>query len=322
MDKTHSHKSARKRTPQHDETAAPLMTPDAVVQMQRVVGNRAMTQMLQRKVSTQTLNVTADATDGVTYMEAIIGAASTWGRGSKAQPGQPSRIKSVGALKGRYVGGHMLNQEVGGDGTWDNMIVQSHTSNTNMNLHDNIIKRLGYVADSLEDMGNTTQKQYEYYIKEEIDVNAANPDGSSNFAAENFIPASLDVTLTPRKRHKTTKVASDWTTHNETINNPYHVVNVPPYPRAPNAPYRRRQTPAQKWAADRRKLKKLAGTYAYYLTKAQLRLARGIGPTVAMNLRKFFKANQMPLKTLAKQDLTGLGFNLNHIHALRSAGIK
>jgi hypothetical protein len=322
VDKTHSHKSARKRTPQHDETAAPLMTPDAVVQMQRVVGNRAMTQMLQRKVSTQTLNVTADATDGVTYMEAIIGAASTWGRGSKAQPGQPSRIKSVGALKGRYVGGHMLNQEVGGDGTWDNMIVQSHTSNTNMNLHDNIIKRLGYVADSLEDMGNTTQKQYEYYIKEEIDVNAANPDGSSNFAAENFIPASLDVTLTPRKRHKTTKVASDWTTHNETINNPYHVVNVPPYPRAPHIAAPRRLSPKQMASKRLRLFKPHKGKNAYTLTQNQLKLVKGIGPVSATALYNFLQANNMPLSTLYTQNLTGKKFKKLHVRLLIAAGLK
>ena len=125
-------------TPTSDDGTAlhKLMTsPHSIVQLQRTIGNRAMSQMIQRKVHTQTLSFTADAQDGVTSLKAVIGADDLWVRGSKAQAGQPSRIKHVGALKGRYVGGHMLNQEVGGDGVANNMIVQSHTSNTNVNDH-------------------------------------------------------------------------------------------------------------------------------------------------------------------------------------------
>jgi hypothetical protein len=300
------------------------MTPDAVVQMQRVVGNRAMTQMLQRKVATETLDYTADETDGVTYLKAVIGAASKWGRGSKAQAGQPSRIDEVGSpLKTRYVGGHMLNQEVGGDGTWDNMIVQSHTSNTNMNLHDNIIKRLGDEADRLEFRStHRPDRDYEYWVKEEIDVNAANPNGAHNFPAERHIPASLDVTLTPRKRHKTTKKESAWTNHGETINNPYHVVNVPPYPRAPHIAAPRRLSPKQMASKRLRLFKSHKGKNAYTLTQNQLKLVKGIGPVSATALYNFLQANNIPLLTLYNQNFTGLGFKKLHVRLLIAAGLK
>lgn len=309
-----------------------LMTsPHSVVQLQRTIGNRAMSQMIQRKQKTETLDVIADKTDGVTYLKAVIGANSEWGRGSGPQAGQPSRIQGVGALKGRYVGGHMLNQEVGGDGTWDNMIVQSHTSNTNMNKHDNIIKRLGARATSLEEMGSTQEKQYEYYVIEEIDVNAANPDGNSNYPAEDHIPASLDVTLTPRKRHKGTKVVSDWTTgHSETISNPYHVVNVPPYP--PKAARLGRGGSPMQQLKNRQQIEdkfkqRYQGVDAYRLKAKHFECVIGIGKVTAQAFEDFFKNYNVDLHTMhrkmkKKKDFTGNGFNLRHVALLIHAGLK
>lgn len=299
-----------------------LMTPHAVVQMQRTIGNRAMTQLLQRKVATRILpGRVATPMDGVTSLSAIIGADDLWARGSKAQKGQPTRIKYVGApIKTRYVGGHMLNQDVGGDGTWDNMIVQSHTSNTNMNLHDNIIKRLGTRARQLEDGGTPLEKQHEYWVQEDITVNAAAP-GAYNFAGEQHVPASLDVTLTPRKEHKTSGVVSPWTGHGETINNPYHVVNVPPYPPRPGV-QRIGRSPQQIEARRRRKARALRGRRAYTLTAKQFRLFRGIGPTVANALFNHFQGNPVRLNTLLVTPLGGLGFNRRHISTLIHAGLS
>jgi|GEM_PF-4528847 len=322
---TRTHKSSgivsdeRSKRVHSSEQPSPVMTtPHAIVQMQRVIGNRAVTQMLQRKVQTRTINHTATSRDGVTSLKAVIGADDLWGRGSKAQAGQPSRIKTVGTLKGRYVGGHMLNQEVGGNGTWDNMIVQSHTSNTNMNLHDNVLKRLGSTARRLEDMGNTSEKKYEYYAIEDITVHPANPNGNENFPGERFVPESLSVTITPEKRHKGTKKVTAWTGHGETINNPYDVDNVPPYPRKPGV------TPLKVNLKSfrMRNMKKLRGKSARILTKKQLGFVTGIGPKKAVALRRYFKANPVTLANLILAAPRGQGFTLTDLNNLAYAQLK
>ncbi len=293
------------------------MTPHAVVQMQRTIGNRAMTQLLQRKVATRIVTQVATRMDGVTSLSAIIGADDLWARGSKAQPGQPTRIKRVGSpIKTRYVGGHMLNQDVGGDGTWDNMIVQSHTSNTNMNLHDNIIKRLGTRARQLEDGGTPLEKQHEYWVEEDITVNPPMP-GAYNFPGEQYVPASLDVTLTPRKENKTSGLVSPWTGHGETINNPYHVVNVPPYPRKPGIPVKRVNLKALR----QKKARKLIGKPARTLNPSKLRLIKGIGPKTALNIYNHIKGTNLTLASLATQNLSGLGFKTRDIALLMYGGL-
>lgn len=306
-----------------------IMTPHAVVQMQRTIGNRAMTQLLQRKVATGIVNQVATPMDGVTSLSAIIGADDLWARGSKAQKGQPTRIKHVGSpIKTRYVGGHMLNQDVGGDGTWDNMIVQSHTSNTNMNLHDNIIKRLGTRARQLEDGGTALEKQHEYWVEEDITVNPPAP-GAYNFPGEQHVPASLDVTLTPRKEHKTSGVVSPWTGHGETINNPYHVVNVPPYPPRPGVAARYVNQAERRRRRERRFKRLYSGTDAHTLRARHFKRVIGIGPTAATALETFFQTYAIDLQTLyrrmAKPNYqgvyTGQGFNRRHVALLIYAGL-
>lgn len=295
-----------------------LQSPHTVVQMQRIVGNRAMNQMLQRKVKTKIVKRSYTPRDGVTSLEAVIGASSLVSRGIKAQKGQPSRINTVGALKGRYVGGHMLNQDLGGDGTSDNMIVQSHKSNTNMNLHDNILKRLSATAERLETMGTTTEKKYEYYVEEDITVNPPNPQPGWNFAGEKHVPESLDVTLTPLKRHKTTKNVTSWTGHGETINNPYQVDNVPPYPKKPGISVKRVNMKALK----QRKLKRLAGKPVTGLSLLNLTWVPGIGKAKATAIQKFFKKNPMTLLNAIQANPTGKGFTVTDLNRLYFANLQ
>src|SRR5579864_7660374 len=98
---------------------------EALLDLQRRAGNQAVTALVQRSIATTTESVNATPMDGVTRLTALIGARVLGGRGTNPTAGQPGRILQVGSILGRYVGGHMLNQEMGGLGDWDNMIVQS-----------------------------------------------------------------------------------------------------------------------------------------------------------------------------------------------------
>lgn len=303
-------------------------TPHPLVQMQRLVGNRAVSEMIQRKIKTRTKSFNATKRDGVTDLTAIIGADDQWVRGTKPNPGEPSRINSVGyPIKTRYVGGHMLNQEFGGLGDSDNMIVQSDTSNKGMNKHDNILKRMGATARRLEDNGNP----YQYYAVEEIDVKPAKPDGTENFPGERHVPEAIEVNIYPKKiaKHaqKSKRKVSVWTTHGETINNPYIIKNVPPYPAKPGVAKPKRKTAKQLHLANRNKIKKLIQKpkhkFANKFRAKHFSLIKGIGPKKATSLENYFKSNPtMLLSLLSTQNLSGKGFNQNDVNLLLYSGLK
>lgn len=305
----------------------PLLSPSDVLHLQRLIGNRAVTRMLQgeqrpavqRYIQTQTFSSKSKANQksGVEKLKAIIGAQHGWSRGSDPIPGQPADIKNVGPLKGRYVGGHMLNEEVGGLGNWRNMIVQSSASNSQMNLHDNIIKRLGMKASTKELYSKGTT---EYGVKEKIKVHPPNPDGTENFTGETKVPEAIEVTLEPVKRASPTASLVPWpaSDHGETINNPYIVQNVPPYPPLPSKIAAQSKTAQKQKQAkqDKVALARLKGSAATTLSAAQLQLVPGIGQVKAQAIHTYLQNNQTSLQALYAAKPTGHGFNQTDIALL------
>lgn len=301
-----------------------------LLDLQRHAGNAAVAQMMvQRAIATDTESVTATRMDGVTALTAVIGARIIGGRGTNPAAGEPTRINQVGPIKGRYVGGHMLNQEMGGLGTWNNMIVQSEDSNKKMNLHDNVIKRLSDRARLIETYYRTG---YEYGVRETITVNAPAPDGTHHHAGEQSVPASLSVTLNPvmRPAGTTSSPTQAWPAggthgHAEAINNPYTVVNVPPYPAAVVGTgtagiAARLKAQARKQRAANASA--LSGMKAKRLRSRDFRSFSGIGKVRSKALRAFFKANPVSLNTALTMNLTGTKFTRADLNLLLSHRLK
>lgn len=322
-----------------------------ILQLQRMVGNRATVQLLQRRIANKTLTINATKKHGVTYLKQQIGSYDATGRGTGPAKGEPSNMNNVGPIDGRYVGGHMFNQDLGGLGRWDNMIVQSEDSNKKMNKHDNIIKRLANHA-----LRNETYARngYEYGIIEEITVHAATPDGSiayksaplganERYTGEQHVPSGLTVTIKPVKQQvgqPATRVAWGATGsdgHNEAIDAKYDVTNVPPYPPLVATGSRRSKIGGKKTGKKtpgvapvkmagkahlhtaRLKLKnKLANT----LTKADFLTVPFIGDKGASALVAYFAKKNVPLATLVNSTkLRKYGLTKIHISALMYEGV-
>lgn len=319
---------ARAQVTQARRRPAPAAPASALLDLQRRAGNRAVAALVQRAIATTTESVTATRMDGVTQLTALIGARPFGGRGTNPTLGEPGRIQHVGPLKGRYVGGHMLNQEMGGLGDWDNMIVQSEDSNKNMNLHDNLIKRLSDTARRIETYYHTG---YEYGVRESITVNPAAPSGAHNHAGEQHVPASLNVVLSPVMRPLGRGAAGEvpWPKtlpsghgHGEAINNPYSITNVPPYPVAVVATAPGISSRLADKARRERKAKALAGKRAHRLRTKHFKRVEGIGATKAKALRAFFKANAVGLDQVVPLMTKGVGFTKRDIEMLRYYQLK
>ncbi len=277
--------------------------------------------IVQRTIGTHVRSSKADMMDGVKTMTAVIGSSALWDGGTKPTTGEPIRIKSVGPIDGRYVGGHMLNQTVGGRGRWYNMIVQSETSNKGMNKHDNIIKNLGTIARRLEEFG---PRDWEYAVMETITVKDPRPSGSVDYPGERKVPSSIEVNLRPFKRIVGQTLELPWDDHKQTITNPYIVPNVPPYPGV-GAPRRQgrqqRQIERAKLSRERAVgLKRLRGRKACGLSVEELQYVPGIGPAKANAIRQHL-GGQGSLATLQTANLGGLGFVLNDVNTLLYHGL-
>lgn len=290
----------------------------AILQLQGTAGNRAVTEMIQRRVATRTLTRTAGKMDGVKTLTADVGSDDGlgWARGTNPAAGEPTRIKSVGPKSGRYVGGHMFNQTFGGLGTWENMIVQSEDSNKNMNLHDNILKRLGIKAGQKERFARNDP--LEYGAHQTVSVQAPAPASKTNYRGEKYVPASVTVTITPFRRDPSNNTESPWpqSDHGEAIAASYVVTNVPPYPpamarRGPTLTGIRKRT-------ARVALNRLAGRHAHTLTVKQLTRVSGIGPAKALALYAYFRTNKVSLQSLIAQPpaTPALGFGPTDIARL------
>jgi hypothetical protein len=195
------------------------------------------TPTIQRYIKTETTSATYTKMDGVTSLDAVIGSDQHWVRGTNPNPAEPTRIKNIGPLVGRYVGGHMLNQEWGGLGNYKNMIILSSSANGSHKIADGAIRRLGYYAGLLERNGKVPPHgdgtQFEYGVEEEIRVDAPASDGTHNYPGEIHLPAGFTVTLKPVKRKlNSTDAFTDWIEMSAYAKS-YPITNVPPYPAKP-----------------------------------------------------------------------------------------
>ncbi|UJF35714.1 hypothetical protein [Paenibacillus hexagrammi] len=333
-----------------DSPAAPAVSPRPHAQwmgLQRTIGNKAVEQYVRRQVSADTaasgvhittgqpgnsiqrhiksevLNYNATTWDGMEDMDAVIGSSSHWARGTPPQPGVPQRIQHVGAIKGRYVGGHMMNQEWGGDGDYTNMIILSSSANGKHRRIDGMIRTMGQIAARLEDyrINDSTHgdgTRYEFGVKENIVVDDPAPNNTENFPAEKEIPKGFTVTLEPVKRPKNTNNPfTDWT-EQSAYKNSYYIDNVPPYPDAPTT--------------GRKRIKKIKKkTFSTKHLKLSVMKAKdfanikGIGKKKAGNLKSAFR--QYPNKSAealirAIENKTAIGQQLIALGVSRADLVK
>jgi hypothetical protein len=271
-------------------------------------------QLIQRYIETETTSVNATAYDGVQELEAVIGSSLHWSRGTNPEKGVPTRIKHVGPIKGRYVGGHMLNQEWGGLGNYSNMIVLSISANGSHRAVDGVIRNLGNIAGRLElyriSDHNGDGINYEYGVEEKIVVDDPAPDGTENYPAEAKIPSGFTVSLRPVKREKDSNDDfEDWT-EQAAYNRDYTVANVPPYPA--DATNKRRN--------GIQKQKKIVSTKGMNPTAMKVKdfmKIKGIGKTSALSLKQAFRtystettltmSQHIQNGTMIGQDLMGMG---------------
>ena len=271
--------SIRQRKQQEMMNNSPLLQRN-VLPIQRAIPSK-----ITRSVNTKM--------DGVTELDAVVGPSHLWARGTVPQPGQPTRIKQVGSpIKGRYVGGHMFNQNYGGPGTFDNMIVLSSDANKRHNGPDSIIKNLAATASFLDRWPNMKSKNgnglvYEYGVVEKIRVDPAKPDGTANFPGERFLPEGFTVHIRPIRRRVKGGPVEDWP-EMKAHKGSHYVKNVPPYPGslssgvAPQNSKRRRLNQIRRAIAKKRR--QLRGSNVFTLTTNDLTAIPRIGAIKAGQL--------------------------------------
>ncbi|MFA8434700.1 MAG: hypothetical protein ACEPOZ_09310 [Marinifilaceae bacterium] len=189
-------------------------------------------------------------TRGGTNMTAKVGAASEWQYGSIPPGRVPNLLTKVGHyIQGtqRYIAGHLLNDNMGGQGVNDNLTVLSSNANK---LHRGIeskVKDLATRADLINQGNNVLgDPNYDHGARYSVQVLNPTPAGKQPFSrSEQLIGAGLNITIDPIRIHKITKVESQWPEEiggaNDLTN--YIVSNVPPYPVVPTT---KKLTPLQK----------------------------------------------------------------------------
>jgi Domain of unknown function (DUF4157) len=206
--------------------------------VQRQISRIVTPTVIQRFATTYTSDPDVDYTGGQ-GITARVGAQNEWPGGQEPTGGIPPIINDLGAIKGRYVAGHLMNEEIAGLADNPNLTVLSIKSNNTHKGYEARLKRLGYWADFIEraDVSLSRKygdKAYEHGADYRVEVVAPSPDGTANFIAEQLLVSGLKLSITPIRRRKgTTGAVEPWPEMQMYKVTDEVVPNVPPYPTAP-----------------------------------------------------------------------------------------
>jgi hypothetical protein len=168
-------------------------------------------------------------------MRALVGGESEWAYGSGPPGGVPNLMKKVGAnLQGkhRYIAGHLLNDNMGGGGTNDNLTVLSSNANKRHTGIEGKVKTLAKQAD-LINRGSRTfgDPAHDHGVRYRVEVLAPAPGANPPYSAqEKYIGRGLEIDIKPIRIHKVTGVESTWPEAAAATLTDHVVPNVPPYP--------------------------------------------------------------------------------------------
>ena len=172
-------------------------------------------------------------------IKAIVGKESKWPKGEIPAGGIPKVIDDIGLpIKGRYVAGHLMNEEIAGLADNANLTVLSVKSNNTHKGYENKLKKLGYYADFIDDKSEDLSKKYgnkmyEHGAEYTVKVGDPKPDASTiNFMPESLLVSELIVSIRPIRRLKNTNLVEDWP-EMQAYKKQGSVPNVPPYPPPP-----------------------------------------------------------------------------------------
>jgi len=237
--------AAPARTPLTPAPAPPTLraelTPADLFQLQRTIGNRAVSRLLQAG-AVQRFPVGVEARGpahnirGGTSMTAHVGGESEWVYGSGPPGGVPNLMTKVRAFvqgKQRYIAGHLLNDNMGGQGVNDNLTVLSSNANKKHRGVEGQVKRLAQKAD-LINKGNANfgNPNYDHGVRYSVQVLPPAPAAKTPATPqEKYIGAGLLINIDPI-RFNHAGAESPWP---EEVGGPddltNHIVpNVPPYP--------------------------------------------------------------------------------------------
>lgn len=229
-----------------------LLSPQDLLRLQRAVGNRAVQRLVSAgpprrpEADLQRFPVQVEARGnahkfrGGTSMTAKVGAASEWATGSVAPGGVPTLMTRIGAhIQGtnRYIAGHLLNDNMGGQGVNNNLTVLSSDANAAHRGVEAKVKNLAAKADTINNgnkkLGNPA---YDHGARYSVAVLPPQPDNTHPFSTqEKYIGSGLRIDIDPIRIHKTTHGESPWPEEDGGTNDlTNHIVpNVPPYPAVP-----------------------------------------------------------------------------------------
>ncbi|MEH2334320.1 eCIS core domain-containing protein [Nostoc sp.] len=203
--------------------------------VQRQIDRIVTPTVIQRFATTYTPDADHAYTGGK-GITARVGAQSVKGRIPGG--GIPPIINHVGAIKGRYVAGHLMNEEIGGLADNPNLTVLSIQCNNFHKGYERNLKTLAYWAGFIErsDVSLTQKygdKAYEHGADYKVEVVTPSPDGTATFRAEHLLVSGLKLSITPIRIHKVTRVEEPWPEMSAYKVTDAIVQNVPPYPPAP-----------------------------------------------------------------------------------------
>lgn len=172
-------------------------------------------------------------------MTARVGAESEWVYGSPPPSNVPNLMTHVGVqIQGttRYVAGHLLNDNMGGKGTNDNLTVLSSDANKAHRGIEGKVKDLAIKADQIN-AGSTKHgdPKFDHGARYSVEVLDPNPVGTPPFSPkEQFIGEGLQVSIIPIRFDRAGN-ESAWPEETAGENHVVdHIIpNVPPYPAVP-----------------------------------------------------------------------------------------
>lgn len=173
---------------------------------------------------------------GGSSVHAYIGADHEWIYGSKPAVNTPKVITTVDKGGGvRYIAGHLLNDNMGGEGINENLTVLSSHANKKHRGVEGIIKWLCTIASQIERFTNMKSSygdrtKYEYGVEYKVEVLPPNPDGTATDVGEPLLAEGLRINIRPIRKDKKTGTIDDWPEMQAKKLTNSVIKNVPPYP--------------------------------------------------------------------------------------------
>ena len=219
-------------------------------QEETLQGKFATPGVIQRFPVTVEARGAAHKIRGGTSVRARVGAESEWVYGSRPKGKTPNLLTKVGAvIQGtqRYIAGHLLNDNMGGQGVNNNLTVLSSDGNKSHRGIEGKVKNLAQKADLINHGNNILgNPAYDHGARYTVTVLAPQPTAKTPFSPqEKHIGAGLRISIDPIRIHKVSGVESVWPQEsggNNDLTN-HDVDNVPPYPDVPKP---KKLTPTQK----------------------------------------------------------------------------